>query len=264
MFDKKKRAVLGLFLAMKQRVDEQWVSHKSKGRMDMDYENFLKLVKTRRTIRKFKPDPIPDEYVENIIEAARWAPSGANSQPWEFIIIRDKEIKDRMVNILNEHSEYSRKVELTREEDVRFPSISHPVREPGYKNAPVFIILCGDPRTKEAYPLLTVLTRGDSHFASSLASAFLYMALAATTLGLGSQWVSATGHPFVECLLKELLGIPQKLRIYDMMAVGYPAYQPRDRLVRERAEMVHDGRYDKAKYRTDEEIRNFIVSLRKG
>ena len=182
----------------------------------MDYEGFLKLVKTRRSIRSFKPDSIPDEYVERIVEAARWAPSGANSQPWEFIVVKDKQIKDRIVDIVNEHSEYTRKVELTREEDLRFPAISGPVREPGYKNAPVFIILCGDPRTKEAYPLLTLLTRGDSHFTSGLASAFLYMTLAATTLGLGCQWVSATGHPFVKCLLRELLGIPQKLDIYDI------------------------------------------------
>ena len=230
----------------------------------MDYESFLKLVKTRRSIRSFKTDPIPDEYVEKIIEAARWAPSGANSQPWEFVIIKDKEIKDRIVGIVNEHSEYGRRVELTREEDLRFPGASSPVREPGYKEAPVFIILCGDPRTKEAYPLLTTLTRGDSHFASSLACAFLYMALAATALGLGSQWVSATGHPFVKCLLRELLGIPQKLEIYDMMALGYPAHQPRERLVKEKVEMVHYGRYDKTKYRSDEEIRSFIVSLRKG
>jgi hypothetical protein len=64
--------------------------------------------------------------------------------------------------------------------------------------------------------------------------------------------------------LKELLGIPQKLEIYDMMALGYPAHQPKKRPVRERVEMVHDGRYDKAKYRSDEEIRAFIVGLRKG
>jgi len=230
----------------------------------MDYEGFLKLVKTRRSIRSFKTDPIPDEYVEKIIEAARWAPSGANSQPWEFIVVKDKQIKDRIVDIVNEHSEYSRKVELTREEDLRFPGISGPVRDPGYKNAPVFIILCGDPRTKEAYPLLTLLTRGDSHFASGLASAFLYMTLAATTLGLGSQWVSATGNPFVKSLLKQLLEIPQGLEIYDMLVLGYSASQPKPRLVREPAEMVHHGRYDKAKYRSDKEIRNFIVGLRKG
>jgi nitroreductase len=229
----------------------------------MDYEGLLKLVKTRRSIRNFKTNPILDEYVEKIIEIARWAPSGANSQPWEFIVVKDKEIKNKIVSIVKEHSEYGRKVELTREEDLRFPSASIPVREPGYKNAPVFIILCGDPRTKEAYPLLTLLTRGDSHFASGLASAFLYMTLAATTLGLGSQWVSATGHPFVMCLLRDLLGIPDKLVIYDMMALGYPADEPKPRLVREKAEIVHYERYDKAKYRNDAQIRDFLVSLRK-
>jgi hypothetical protein len=49
-----------------------------------------------------------------------------------------------------------------------------------------------------------------------------------------------------------------------MMAIGYPAHQPKKRPVRERVEVVHDGRYDKAKYRSDEEIRAFIVGLRKG
>ena len=230
----------------------------------MDYESFLELVKKRRTIRGFKQDPIPDEYVENIIEAARWAPSGANSQPWEFIVIKDKGTKDTIVDILKYHGEYSRKAELTREVDLRFPSTANPPKEPGYKHAPVFIILCGDSRLKEAYPLLTVFNRGDSHFASSLASAFLYMHLAATTLGLGSQWVSATAHPFVQCLLKELLGIPQKLEIYDMLVLGYPTYEAKPRSVREKGEMVHYERYDAAKYRSDTEIKNFIMGLRKG
>ncbi len=57
----------------------------------MNYENLLELVKERRSIRKFKPDPIPDEYVDKIIEAARWAPSGGNSPPWEFIVIKKQE-----------------------------------------------------------------------------------------------------------------------------------------------------------------------------
>jgi nitroreductase len=230
----------------------------------MEYKNFLKLVRTRRSIRSFKPDPVPDEYVRDIIEAARFAPSGGNSQPWEFVVVKDKEIKDRIVAMVKEQQEYSRKVELTRQEDLRFPSLKGPAREPGFRHAPVFIVLCGDPRTKEAYPLLTKLTRGDSHFASSLASAFLYMTLAATTLGLGSQWVSATGSPFVSPLLKELLGIPVHLVIYDMLAVGYPASQPIERFVRDRSEMVHDGRYEGSKYRDDEKIRDFILRLRKG
>ena len=54
----------------------------------MDYDSFLDLVKKRRSTHAFKPDPVPDEYVDKIIEAARWAPSGANSQPWEFIVVK--------------------------------------------------------------------------------------------------------------------------------------------------------------------------------
>jgi nitroreductase len=230
----------------------------------MEYEAFLELVRTRRSIRSFKADPVPDEYVERIIEAARFAPSGANSQPWEFIVIKDRETKDKIVAMVTEQGEAGRKVEAVREEDVRFPGTQGPAREPGYKNAPVFIIVCGDPRTKEAYPLFTTLTRGDSHFASGLASAFLYMTLAATTLGLGSQWVSATGSPLVKPLVKQLLDIPHELEIYDMLVLGYAAAQPRERFLRERAEMVHHGRFDETRYRSDKEIREYIVRLRKG
>jgi len=54
----------------------------------MDYESFLKLVKNRRSIRDFKTDPIPDDFVDKIIEAARWAPSSFNEQPWFYIVAR--------------------------------------------------------------------------------------------------------------------------------------------------------------------------------
>ncbi|MGM0686745.1 MAG: nitroreductase family protein [Promethearchaeati archaeon] len=64
----------------------------------MDYEGFLELVKKRRSVRRFKPDPIPDEYVDKIIEAARWAPSGFNLQPWEFVVVKEKELKDTIVD----------------------------------------------------------------------------------------------------------------------------------------------------------------------
>jgi nitroreductase len=117
----------------------------------MDYEDFLDLVKKRRSIRSFRTDPVPDEYVNKIIEAARYAPSGANSQPWEFIVVKDQEIKDRIAGIVSGQSEYSRKVELTREKDLRFSTLTGPVREPAYKNAPVYVILCS--------PRLHVVTR---------------------------------------------------------------------------------------------------------
>ncbi len=230
----------------------------------MDYDAFLELVKARRSTRSFKPDPVPDEFVDRIIEAARFAPSGANSQPWEFIVIKDRETREKIVATVTEQGEAGRKLEAVRDEELRFPGYKGPAREPGYKNAPVFIVLCGDPRTKEAYPLFTTLTRGDSHFISGLASAFLYMTLAATALGLGSQWVSATGGPLVKPLLMKLLDIPHGLEIYDMLVLGYGASQPAPRFIRERAEMVHRDRFDKGRYRSDREIRDYIARLRKG
>ncbi|MFC2071187.1 nitroreductase family protein [Chloroflexota bacterium] len=222
----------------------------------MNYDSLLNLVKQRRSCRRFRSEPIPGEYIDKIIEAARWAPSGANTQPWEFIVIREVEVKQKIARFIEEHGNLTHKMDLTRD----------PTRtigpNPVELDAPVLIILCGDPRTIEAYPVYTVYQRGQSNLDSSLASAFLYMHLAATTLGLGSRWISGTRNFYIQCLIKDLLGIPKELEIYDTMAVGYPDSEPRPRLVRAKEEMVHYDLYDKTKFRTDEDVRAYISSLR--
>lgn len=228
----------------------------------MDYEGFLELARTRRSIRSFKPDPIPDINVDKILEAARWAPSGANSQPWEFLVIKNGELKEKILRFIKEASESSRRMELTREKEMAYPPVLRSSDRPGFVEAPVWIILLGDKRTQKAYPLTAYLSRGEAIFESSLASAFLYMHLAATSMGLASQWVSSTASPYVQCLIKDLLKIPENLEIYDMMAAGYPLRLPKPRLVREKSSMVHYDGYDSKKARTDEEIRSFILSLR--
>ena len=224
----------------------------------MDYESLLELVKKRRSIRKFKTEPIPDEYVDRIIEAARWSPSGANSQPWEFIVVKKQELRDRIIELISETTNLNHKMELAREPEQRF--VWSPA---GYARAPVLIILCGDPRTQDAYPLNTTLQRGVSVFTSSLASAFLYMHLAATALGLGSQWVSSIANPYVQSLTKDLLGVPKELEFYDMMAVGYPDAEPKPRPVRAKEEMVHYDYYDKTKFRTEQQVKDFLATLRR-
>lgn len=229
----------------------------------MEYQEFLKLVQQRRSIRAFTADPVSDESVDQVIEAARWAPSGTNSQPWEFVVVRDQEMKDRIAGFVKALMYLAHDVELTRPEDLQWPSAARPVSDPGWKDAPVLIVVCGDQRTKKSYPLFAQLTRRDSIFASSLASAFLYMTLAATSLGLGSHWASATSHPLAMPLIKEALGIPDDFFIYDTMALGHPAAQPKPRIVRALADMTHYERYDQAKYRTDAQVRDFLVSLRK-
>jgi len=228
----------------------------------MDYPELLELLKTRRSIRAFTSYPVPDEVVDKIIEAARWAPSGANSQPWEFIVIRNQETKDRMAVIVREQMELAHKAELTRAPELRWPSAARPVSDPGWTAAPVLILVCGDPRVSKSFPLLTYLERGQSHFVSGLASAFLQMTLAVASLHLGCHWVSHVGTGYCSALIKDLLDIPEDYVVYDMLAVGYPAMQPAPRPVRERGAMTHHERYDLAKYRSDEQIREYLISLR--
>jgi nitroreductase len=228
----------------------------------MAIDHFINLLKSRRSIRAYKPDPIPDEYIQKIIEAASWAPSGGDAQPWEFIVIKRKEIKDRIADLFMESMKPVRQAELTREKELRIPALEMEILEPGFKNAPVLILLCGDPRTNEAFPLTVYQKLGTEVFMSNLAGVFLCMQLAAKSLGLGSQWVSATGG-VMEDHLKKLLDIPRGFKIYDMMAVGYPAYQLAPRSPRKIEEMTHYKRYDQSKLRTDEQVKDFIKNLRK-
>ena len=227
----------------------------------MDYDTLLELVKHRRSIHKFKPDPIPDEYIERIIEVARWSPSGANSQPWEFVVIKKEELRNKIIQIHKNATAVMAEIESTREKELRF-NLHHTV-PPSFMHAPVFIIPFGDPRVKECFPKGARLERGDEIFASSLASAFLHMMLGATALGLGAQWASAVTHHHPQSLIKDLLGVPEELEMYDMMAVGYPDMDPPPRLVRPMKEVVHYDGFDKTKFRTDQQIRDFIIKLRR-
>ncbi len=225
----------------------------------MDYDDLLQLFKKRRSIRKFKSDPVPDEYVDKIIEAARWAPSGANSQPWQFIVIKKDDLRKRVSAIIEEHADTTMKMELARDEDIRFNFL--PL---GFGKAPVFILQVGDPRLRECYPLEVRLMHGDKTFESSQASAFLYMMLAATSLGLAAQWVSASSAPYPQILIKKVLGVPKGLEVYDMMAVGYPGMTPPPRLVRSKKEITHYDGYDGSIYSSDQQIREYVVKIRQG
>jgi len=201
--------------------------------------------------------------VDEIIEAARWAPSGANSQPWEFIVIKKKELKDKIVELYGEHQVMTYRLEQTRPSEERVPRfVKQPKFPPGFAVAPVFILVLGDPRTKGAYPLSSFLDYGGKHFYSSLSSAFVYMTLAVTALGLGCRWLSATANPAMQCFIKQLLGIPDELEIYDMLVVGHVAEEPGPRQVRSTEEMVHHDYYDKGKFRTQEQVKDFIKATR--
>lgn len=230
----------------------------------MDYDSFLALVKKRRTIRRFKSDPVPDEYVNKIIEAARWAPSGYNLQPWEFVVVKDKKLKDTIVQWVHEYHKLIMKTESAREPWQRVPR--HPSRDPemDYRNAPVFILLLGDTRTQVGLPtaMRYDAERKQTIYISSLANAYLYMSLAATTLGLANEWVSSVAVAYTHCMVKDLLGIPTELEVYDMMALGYPANKPRPKLMRDKVKMIHHDYCGEEDFRTDEEVNDFIRRTR--
>ena len=231
----------------------------------MDYAGFLDLVKNRRTIRRFKPDPVPDEDVDKIIEAARWAPSGYNMQPWEFVIIKDKRLKDAIVGWVHDYHKLIMKTESAREPWQRVPRRPSIDPEKDYRVAPVFILLLGDTRTLKGLPtaMRYDAERRQTIHTSSLANAYLYMNLAATTLGLATEWVSSVATAYPQCLVKDLLGIPAELEIYDMMALGYPAYRLTSRkLMRDKARMVHHDYCGPEDFRTDEEVNDFIKRAR--
>jgi nitroreductase len=231
----------------------------------MDYDGFLELVKSRRTIRRFRPDPVPDDDVARIIEAARWAPSGFNLQPWEFVVIKDRGLKDSIVQWVREYHGFTRKMENTREPWQRVAQRPSQDLEWDYRNAPVFILLLGDTRTLKGLPMgmRTDNERRQTIFTSGLANAYLYMALAATALGLANEWVSSVATPYPQCMTKDLLGIPPELEIYDMMAVGYPAYKLSSRkLLRDKAKMVHYDYCGAADFRTDAEVNDYIKKAR--
>ena len=150
----------------------------------------LKTIRNRRTIRKFKPNPVDDEMLQMILEAGRWAPSFSNLQPWKFIVIKDQGLKNALDKAARE-------------------SVLHL----GINEAPVVILVCGDRRID---PL---------HAIEAGAAATQNMTLAATSLGLGAGWIGIWGTE-AETSIQKLLKLPDTVRIVSLIPVGVPAESP--------------------------------------
>ena len=228
----------------------------------MTYEDLLDLVERRRSIRRFLTDPVPKEDIEKIIAAARWAPSGFNMQPWEFVVVRQAGLRQRIVEILAFYWQQSKELEAARPawQGRSWKLTGMTDTQGDFTQAPVYILLFGDPRTQAGLPMGVQTDRHRRRLIhqSGLANAFLYMHLAATTLGLGSQCVSAVQTPYAACLIKDLLNVPQEMEVYDMMALGYPAIQPPRKFLRPTQEMVHWDRCSSDAFRSEDEVRAFV------
>jgi len=234
-----------------------------------EYDLLLDLIKRRASIRKLKPDPIPDECIRMIVEAGHWAMSGANSQPWEYIIVKDPQIKKDLFRVYSEiNDNFIYWMEQQRIFELRHPAYQmtadaavqrqHSVT--GWSEAPALIVVLGDGRRQWGTVMgAHTFGRGQSHLTDGLAQTCLLMHLAAAALGLGTQWVTIhIQEPF-----KRVLGVPDLLMLYLIIPVGHPAVEPMVGVRREIEEMVHYDRYDMSKYMSNEQIIEYLHALRK-
>jgi nitroreductase len=232
----------------------------------MDINSFLELVKSRRSVRRFKPDAVPDEAIQNILEAARWAMSGANAQPWEFVVVKDEVIRKRVVDSWLEPNMEAFQIEQTRVPEVRHHHLRKPLSAPSFKDAPVFIVIVGDKRTYQATVLAAsfLATEGaaDAIFFKNMANATQLLHLAAAAQGLGSEWISVN-RPWGQAL-KGILDIPEILEVQTLAAVGYSAYKPAPPFRRPLREIVHHNHYEAARARSAQDISDYLVTLRKA
>lgn len=222
-------------------------------------EAFLDVLRRRRSIRAgfLKDEPVSEELIETILEAARWAPSAGNSQPWEFLVIREPEIRERIAEIYK--AQMRDKIEI--EEAVRGQR-RRVNAGLDFRHAPVHLLVLGDPRTNDAYPMRTKLDKWESHYHSSLANCVLQMLLTAEVLGLSSMYVSDVASPYFSVMLKSLLGIPDPLQIYHLLPIGFAKPSPTIHHPRRALEeMVHYERYDRSKFRGEAELQEFMQTM---
>ncbi|MDR4503863.1 MAG: nitroreductase family protein [Candidatus Scalindua sp.] len=184
-------------------------------------------IKRRRSIRRFKPDPVPDETIRELIESARLAPSGTNTQPWRFVIVKDDETKKE----LQEAAHNQRYI----------------------RRAPVVIVCCADlsafkefsarvdeliesgalpVRTREKFiPYLEkgmrTVKKEDlvAAAATNVSIAVEHIVLRAVELGLGTCWV----RWYDDNRVKKILEIPETVEVMALLPLGVPDEDPSPR-----------------------------------
>lgn len=237
--------------------DRDMVAMGASPKMDrpaLDPLQLLGLMRARRSSRSgyLEDRPVSDEQIDLLLEAARAAPSAGNAQPWEFIVVRDRDIRNRIAELFKRQLQDKMELERTIRGHAKVGGSI------GWRLAPVLILCLGDPRTSASFPLRTQEDKAESHFYSSLANALLQMMLMAECLGLGTQYISDVSSPYFSLMLKHLLGIPRELKVYHLMPVGYVSVRPQPSSRRPLQAMVHYDRYDPGRQRTAEDIERFI------
>lgn len=187
-------------------------------------------IRERRSHRAFEQKPVEPEKIDRILEAAQWAPSPANSQPWEFIVITDRATRSRIA-ALSEEARTTESVEIHGYSFIRpAPNLSDfdtgQVSQPSQRyslgfleNVPAMIGVVGNPHTSIRQ---ASADRSGDGYKYACAAAIQNMLLAAQAQGLGSLWFTF----FDRSMLSQFLNVPVDKHLVAMVCIGYPDAEP--------------------------------------
>jgi nitroreductase len=168
----------------------------------------LALMRSRRSVRRYLPDPVPDDVLQQILEAGRWAPSANNQQPWAFVVVQDEQIREKVA----QHATY------------------YLARHARVDEAPVLIVMCAQVRSR----MSRTPPRGDVSMAG------MQMMLQAKALGVGTCWIDGLDRDEIS----KILHIPDYLEIIALMTVGFPAATTSETPRKPLFEIVHYDLYE--------------------
>jgi nitroreductase len=191
-----------------------------------------------------------------ILEVARHAPSGANAQPWHFIVVTDPQVKKEIADYFVAEQRHRAKLKM------KFPTPNYR----GLETAPGFIVVVADFRFMRAFPVLMDGSDLDRQYQEnaerillqSVAAATMSAHLAAAALGYGVWWVTAIGQEDAQRALKPLLGIPDDLSVIDIMLFGEPAKPPYKRWKKTLPQIMSFDRFDMKNYMTLADIDEWV------
>jgi nitroreductase len=187
---------------------------------DLDYEALMQVVRRRRSVRAFeKGRQVGRDVLEKIVDCGRWAPSGANSQPWDFIVVDDPQMKEQVFEVFMRQSQ--RLIDHAK----GFPA----VKKTYMANTVAIVVVVGDPRWKACFPQGTSPEFVEEYAANnekihlvSLGAAIQNLQLGVTAMGLTSAWLSGGGEATTNRELSELLGYPAFMEAVGTIPIGYP------------------------------------------
>jgi len=225
-----------------------------------DYDDLIAVVRKRRSVRRFaQGQSVPRETLLRIAEAARWAPTGANSQCFEVVIVDDPDMRERVLDAFLAQS--NRLIDHVK----GFPA----VKKTYMANTVAIFIVLADARWKAAFPVATSPEWAEEYrenneriLLASIGAVVQNIQLAVTAVGLTSAWLSGGGEDTTNRDLAALLGYPDCMRAVGTIPVGVPEKDLASRYRRPLDAMVHWNGYEADKFRPDAMVDYYVSDVR--